>query len=210
MDFGFILTTSLSPAIGITAIIFCLGRHRAEHPVRLHRAAELRPGGLPRRGRLRPRATVSPSAQPLAGHPRRHARRRSCSRSLLGIPTLRLRADYLAIVTIAAAEILRLVPLGEASSDFLGGADGHQRVRRRASTSSTPSHRGIRLRPDLKFTDPPWWVDHRRLVPRGAVSACSPSRSCAAPGAASSRASARTRMRCAAWARTSTCSRCRS
>src|SRR6478752_7352811 len=28
---------------------------------------------------------------------------------VLGVPTLRLRADYLAIVTIAAAEILRLV-----------------------------------------------------------------------------------------------------
>ena len=28
---------------------------------------------------------------------------------ILGIPTLRLRADYLAIVTIAAAEVLRLV-----------------------------------------------------------------------------------------------------
>ena len=28
---------------------------------------------------------------------------------LLGVPTLRLRADYLAIVTIAAAEIIRLI-----------------------------------------------------------------------------------------------------
>jgi neutral amino acid transport system permease protein len=34
---------------------------------------------------------------------------RSCARPLLGLPTLRLRADYLAIVTIAAAEIIRLV-----------------------------------------------------------------------------------------------------
>ena len=43
---------------------------------------------------------------------------------LLGIPTLRLRADYLAIVTIAAAEIVRLVfgsvPLG----DWFGGPFG--------------------------------------------------------------------------------------
>jgi branched-chain amino acid transport system permease protein len=28
---------------------------------------------------------------------------------IMGIPTLRLRADYLAIVTIAAAEIFRLI-----------------------------------------------------------------------------------------------------
>ena len=39
----------------------------------------------------------------------RPARRRRCSALLLGVPTLRLRADYLAIVTIAAGEIIRLV-----------------------------------------------------------------------------------------------------
>ena len=43
------------------------------------------------------------------GIARRPRSRRSCCALLLGIPTLRLRADYLAIVTIAAAEILRLV-----------------------------------------------------------------------------------------------------
>ncbi len=47
---------------------------------------------------------------------------------LLGIPTLRLRADYLAIVTIAAAEILRLV-LNSANPKLtkrFGGNDGLQ------------------------------------------------------------------------------------
>jgi branched-chain amino acid transport system permease protein len=43
---------------------------------------------------------------------------------LLGVPTLRLRADYLAIVTIAAAEIIRQT-IGAASfSDTFGGQDG--------------------------------------------------------------------------------------
>ncbi len=43
---------------------------------------------------------------------------------LLGIPTLRLRADYLAIVTIAAAEIIRQT-IGAASfSSTFGGQDG--------------------------------------------------------------------------------------
>ncbi len=43
---------------------------------------------------------------------------------LLGIPTLRLRADYLAIVTIAAAEIIRQT-IGAASfSGTFGGQDG--------------------------------------------------------------------------------------
>ena len=45
---------------------------------------------------------------------------------LLGVPTLRLRADYLAIVTIAAAEIVRLVVGSVTLSDYFGGRDGLQ------------------------------------------------------------------------------------
>jgi len=43
---------------------------------------------------------------------------------LLGVPTLRLRADYLAITTIAAAEILRLVFRTGELNDFTGGTQG--------------------------------------------------------------------------------------
>ena len=43
---------------------------------------------------------------------------------LLGLPTLRLRADYLAIVTIAASEIVRLVVNTPELRDFSGGVDG--------------------------------------------------------------------------------------
>ena len=43
---------------------------------------------------------------------------------VLGVPTLRLRADYLAIATIAAAEVIRQI-LGAASlNDQFGGQDG--------------------------------------------------------------------------------------
>lgn len=42
----------------------------------------------------------------------------------LGIPTLRLRGDYLAIVTIAAAEILRLVANARPSEPLTGGSQG--------------------------------------------------------------------------------------
>jgi branched-chain amino acid transport system permease protein len=45
---------------------------------------------------------------------------------LLGIPTLRLRADYLAIVTIAAAEIIRFVVGASSLRDYFGGQDGLQ------------------------------------------------------------------------------------
>jgi neutral amino acid transport system permease protein len=43
---------------------------------------------------------------------------------LLGLPTLRLRADYLAIVTIAASEILRFVIAAPTWRGVTGGSDG--------------------------------------------------------------------------------------
>jgi neutral amino acid transport system permease protein len=43
---------------------------------------------------------------------------------ILGIPTLRLRADYLAIVTIAAAEIIRQVARSASLRQYFGGSDG--------------------------------------------------------------------------------------
>jgi ABC-type branched-subunit amino acid transport system permease subunit len=43
---------------------------------------------------------------------------------VLGIPTLRLRADYLAIVTIAAAEIIRYIVTTNGLTDITGSANG--------------------------------------------------------------------------------------
>ena len=43
---------------------------------------------------------------------------------ILGIPTLRLRADYLAIVTIASAEIVRFLFTTQAFDDVTNSADG--------------------------------------------------------------------------------------
>ena len=43
---------------------------------------------------------------------------------LLGIPTLRLRADYLAIATIAAAEIVRLLARSSTLREYTGGSNG--------------------------------------------------------------------------------------
>ena len=43
---------------------------------------------------------------------------------LMGVPTLRLRADYLAIVTIASAEIVRLVVRSVEFQDTFGATDG--------------------------------------------------------------------------------------
>ncbi|WP_369046894.1 branched-chain amino acid ABC transporter permease [Sinomonas sp. P10A9] len=48
---------------------------------------------------------------------------------ILGIPTLRLRADYLAIVTIAAAEIIRYVVTTNTLTDVTGSANGLAGIR---------------------------------------------------------------------------------
>ena len=50
----------------------------------------------------------------------------SCWRSCSEIPTLRLRADYLAIVTIAAAEIIRQTVGSVSLLEYFGGQDGLQ------------------------------------------------------------------------------------
>ncbi len=50
---------------------------------------------------------------------------------LLGLPTLRLRADYLAIVTIAAAEVVRLIVRSVKFKDTFGGSDGLQQFANR-------------------------------------------------------------------------------
>ena len=47
---------------------------------------------------------------------------------VLGLPTLRLRTDYFAIATIAAAEILRLVARSTSATDVTGGPYGLQGV----------------------------------------------------------------------------------
>ena len=134
---------------------------------------------------------------------------------MLGVPTLKLRGDYLAIVTISAAEIIR----------YIGRLARSRGLHRRG-----PGHPGSQYRDpftNLSFFgdgtfDAGGWLpelpDHRRqrlvgavrrLGARGAVLRSWSSCWCAAPGAACCAASARTRTRSAASARTSSRSRCR-
>ncbi|MGO1316618.1 MAG: branched-chain amino acid ABC transporter permease [Cellulomonadaceae bacterium] len=44
--------------------------------------------------------------------------------AILGIPTLKLRGDYLAIVTISAAEIIRMLGRSTVFDDYTGGSSG--------------------------------------------------------------------------------------
>jgi branched-chain amino acid transport system permease protein len=47
---------------------------------------------------------------------------------ILGLPILRLRGDYLAIVTLGFGEIIRIVVLSDWLKPFLGGSEGIQRI----------------------------------------------------------------------------------
>ncbi len=76
---------------------------------------------------------------------------------VLGVPTLRLRGDYLAIVTIAAAEVLRLLFLTTAFEEYTGSADGlsgyHDSFR--ASNPLPDGRYGVG---PFTYTEDQWWV----------------------------------------------------
>lgn len=76
---------------------------------------------------------------------------------LLGLPTLRLRADYLAIVTISAAEILRLVVRTRKAEGFTHGVFGIQRFADAFFRANPipPGRYGIG---DVAFSDRDLWV----------------------------------------------------
>ena len=76
---------------------------------------------------------------------------------ILGIPTLRLRGDYLAIVTIAAAEVVRLTFLTSAFDDVTGSADGlsgyHTEFR-----ANNPLPQGTYGFGPWTYNEVGWWV----------------------------------------------------
>ncbi|MCI0475367.1 MAG: hypothetical protein L0Y55_03915 [Anaerolineales bacterium] len=59
---------------------------------------------------------------------------------LLGVPVLKMRGDYLAIVTLGFGEIIRLLALSDFLKPWIGGAQGIQRL----------------AKPDLPFVQIPW------------------------------------------------------
>lgn len=75
----------------------------------------------------------------------------------LGVPTLRLRGDYFAITTIAAAEVLRLVVRSAFAEPLTGGPFGLQRVATSFyDVNPIPSGRyGVGL---VSFTDQQLWA----------------------------------------------------
>jgi ABC-type branched-subunit amino acid transport system permease subunit len=82
---------------------------------------------------------------------------------VLGIPTLRLRGDYLAIVTIAAAEVVRLLFLTTTFDAVTGSADGlsgyHTSFR-----ASNPIPQGTYGFGPFTYNNVDWWVRILGLV----------------------------------------------
>ena len=77
---------------------------------------------------------------------------------LLGIPTLRLRADYLAIVTIAASELFRLTVRSIAFKDTLGGAQGLNGKLGQQFHDTNPLPADFQSLPILSWTRQDLWV----------------------------------------------------
>ncbi|MFF2369916.1 branched-chain amino acid ABC transporter permease [Agromyces sp. NPDC058110] len=85
---------------------------------------------------------------------------------ILGVPTLRLRGDYLAIVTIAAAEVVRLLFLTTAFDEVTGSADGlsgyHASFR-----GDNPLPQGTYGIGPWTYNENDWWVRILGLVTLG-------------------------------------------
>ncbi len=79
---------------------------------------------------------------------------------VLGLPTLRLRADYLAIATIAAAEILRFVVRSQAATPLTGGPfdlPGGRTGWTSTFNAVSPIPPGLHRFGPLTFTGPRLW-----------------------------------------------------
>jgi ABC-type branched-subunit amino acid transport system permease subunit len=76
---------------------------------------------------------------------------------ILGVPTLRLRADYLSIVTIASAEIIRLSVKTPEFSDVTGGSEGINGAAR-AFNELNPLPDGRWGFGVLTYSSDQWWV----------------------------------------------------
>jgi len=157
MDFGFVLEQSITQMIGVTAIIYCLAAMGVN--------MQFGYTGLLNFGQV---AFVAVGAYSVgvivvtAGLSLWLAIPVSIIASvilalILGIPTLRLRADYLAIVTIAASEIVRQLVRSIALRDVLGGANGINGKMGQAFHDLNPFPADFKM-PFLNYTRQDLWV----------------------------------------------------
>jgi len=157
MDFQFIIQQSLSSAIGVNAIMFALAAiglniHFGYTGLLNFGQAGFMAVGAYTVGVLVVSFNVSVWIAFLAG-----IVVSVLLALLLGIPTLRLRADYLAIVTIATAEIIRQIARSVTFKDYLGGSDGITGKFGADFYALNPFPNGLDT-PILRFTPQDLWV----------------------------------------------------
>lgn len=157
MDFGFVLGQSFTQMVGVTAILYCLAAMGLN--------IQFGYAGLLNFGQVAFMAVGAYSVGVVV---------LSLDLSLwlaivvalvasvilaliLGIPTLRLRADYLAIVTIATSEIVRMVVRSTYFEEYLGGSNGLTGRIAAEFHALDPLPEGFRL-PFLTWTRQDIWV----------------------------------------------------
>ena len=158
MDFGFILTQTMTQAIGVTAIIYILAA--------IGLNVQFGYAGLLNFGQV---AFVAAGSYAVGVIVLTFDLSLWLSilvailvatilALLLGIPTLRLRADYLAIVTIAASELFRLTVRSIAFKDVLGGAQGINGKLGQQFHDTNPLPADLQSLPVLSWTRQDLWV----------------------------------------------------
>ena len=158
MDWTRIFVNALEAAIGLQTVVFALAAIGLNVHFGYTGLLNFGQSGFLAVGRLRHGASPCRRSACRSGWASSSAcSPRSLLALLLGIPTLRLRADYLAIVTIAAAEIIRLTVRSVTFEETFGGSDGRQsfsadfyalnpypdgRLRHRVASASTSARCG--------------------------------------------------------------------
>ncbi|WP_380168244.1 branched-chain amino acid ABC transporter permease [Jannaschia sp. R86511] len=124
MDFGSILDTALGNILGIDTIVFCLAAIGLNMHFGYTGLLNFGQAAFVAMGAYGVGITVTYLDAPLFLGVIVALTAATVLALLLGIPTLRLRADYLAIATIATAEIFRFVVRSSTFDEVTGGSNG--------------------------------------------------------------------------------------
>ncbi|WP_336921110.1 branched-chain amino acid ABC transporter permease [Aquipuribacter sp. SD81] len=124
MDFGSILNNAAANVLGIDTLVFCLAAIGLNVHFGYTGLLNFGQAAFVAMGAYGVGITVAYLDQPLWVGFLVGLAAATVLALLLGIPTLRLRADYLAIATIATAEIWRFVARSSAADEWTGGSNG--------------------------------------------------------------------------------------
>ncbi len=124
MDFGSILSNAAGQIIGIDTIVFCLAAIGLNVHFGYTGLLNFGQAAFVAMGAYGVGISVTYLAAPLWVGVLVGLGAATVLALLLGGPTLRLRADYLAIATIATAEIIRFVARSSTADEITGGSNG--------------------------------------------------------------------------------------